>query len=66
MTMARIRALIGALFALATLAWAPSALGHPEACDKDAGPSDEAYCYSDDEIAAFDDSGATLAVDQLA
>ena len=50
------------LVAAFCLAWAPSAVAHPEICSKDYPESHEHFedegCFTEEEIAAFDDSSA--------
>ena len=61
---------LGLLLIAGALMWAPPAAAHPEICSKDSGASHEEQseegCLSEEEIAGFDDSGATLAPGQLA
>ena len=63
-----LRRAVGALTVAGALACAPSAFAHPEVCGKDvAHDRDESeMCFTEEQIAGFDDSGATLGAGQLA
>ena len=61
----RLRGALCALLTAGALVCAPSAFAHPEACHKDETHDAEAYCFSDGQLALFDDSAATLGVGEL-
>ena len=64
----RITRAIGLMLIAAACAWAPSAAAHPEICQgKDYEEQrEEEGCFTDEEIAGFDDSGAGLGEGELA
>ena len=64
----RIPRAIGLALIAAVFAWAPPAAAHPEICngtDYEEQRSEEG-CFTDEEVAGFDDSGAALGEGQLA
>ena len=64
----RLRRAIGALAVAGALVWAPGAFAHPEVCGKDgqAEYDESEMCFTDEQIAGFDDSGAALGVGEMA
>ena len=62
-----VRGVVGALAVAGALAGAQVASAHPEHCYKDSAEAAAEHegCFTSEEIAAFDDSGATLAPGEL-